>query len=313
MKIILPLIAFGALLATPSLLEAKITRIVEKTFTVQAGEHLRASTQGGDITIKTHDSNQVRMVAKQVVRASSEAEADEILARLTLKLEQNGKEVLAEAKYEKSGPRSWFGSWPPVSVSFEVTVPRNFNLNLNTSGGNIGVASLRGDVRARTSGGNLDFARIDGEIDAGTSGGNITLEEGTARAKLHTSGGDIEVDRAGGPTEVSTSGGNVTLRSVAQLINASTSGGNVRATITEPITQDTVLGTSGGDVDVEVVKSAAFQLDASTSGGSVKATGLTITLEQGANGKNKLVGAVNGGGPRLKLRTSGGDITVRVN
>jgi hypothetical protein len=121
------------------------------------------------------------------------------------------------------------------------------------------------------------------------------------------------VDRAGGPTEVSTSGGNVTLRPVAQLINASTSGGNVRATITEPITQDTVLGTSGGDVDVEVVKSAAFQLDASTSGGSVKATGLTITLEQGANGKNKLVGAVNGGGPRLKLRTSGGDITVRVN
>lgn len=312
MKIILPLIAFGALLATPSLLEAKITRTVEKTFTVRSGEHLRASTQGGDITIKTADSNEVRVVAKQVVRASSEAEADEILAKLTLKLEQNGNEVLAEAKYEKSGPRTWFGSWPPVSVSFEVTVPRNFNLNLNTSGGNIGVASLRGDVRARTSGGNLNFDRIDGEIDAGTSGGNITLEEGTARAKLHTSGGDIEVDRAGGPTEVSTSGGNVTLRSVAQLINASTSGGDVRATITEPFTQDAVLGTSGGNVDVEVVKSASFQLDASTSGGSVKATGLTITLEQGANGKNKLVGAVNGGGPRLKLRTSGGDITVRV-
>jgi hypothetical protein len=311
MKLLLPFIVFGALLAGPGLLEAKITRTVEKTFVVQPGGNLRASTQGGDITIKTANTHEVRVVVKQVVRTSSEAEADEILAKLTLKLEQAGNDVVAEAKYEKSGARSWFGNWPPVTVSFEVTVPAKYNLNLNTSGGNIAVASLNGDVRARTSGGNLNFDRIDGEIDAGTSGGNITIAEGTARAKLHTSGGDIEVDRAGGPTEVSTSGGNVTLRSVAQLISASTSGGDVRATITEPLQQDAVLGTSGGNVDVEVVKNAAFQLDASTSGGNVRVSGLTITLEQGANGKNKMVGAVNGGGSRLKLRTSGGDITVR--
>lgn len=313
MKLFLPLLAFGAFLVSPGLLEAKITRTVEKTFSVQPGGNLKAATQGGDITIRTSDSPQVHVLVKQVIRASTEAEADEILEKLTLRLEQSGNDVVAEARYEKRGPGSWFGSWPPVNVSFEVTVPKHFNLGLNTSGGDISVASLRGNVRARTSGGDLKFDRIDGDIEAGTSGGDILLKEGTALAKLNTSGGDIEVDRAGGPTEVSTSGGDVTLRSVAQLIRATTSGGDVHAVITGPIAEDALLSTSGGDVYVEVIKGAAFHLDASTSGGSVKADGLTITLEAGANGKNKLVGAVNGGGPRLKLRSSGGDVTVRTN
>jgi hypothetical protein len=112
---------------------------------------------------------------------------------------------------------------------------------------------------------------------------------------------------------VNTSGGNITLRSVAQLISAHTSGGDIRAVITERLQADAVLNTSGGDVDVVVVKDAGFELDASTSGGDVRANGLTITLEQGGSGKSKLRGSVNGGGPRLKLRSSGGDIKIRTN
>ena len=311
MKSLTRLLMLAAALAAPLALPAKITRTVEKTFAVQAGGNLQAATQGGDITIKTSDSPEVHVLVQQVIRASSEQEADEILSKLTLTLEQSGNDVTAEAKYEKRGPGSWFGNWPPVTVSFVVTVPKNFNLKLNTSGGNIAVASLTGNVHARTSGGDLRFDRIDGDIDAGTSGGNVSLKEGTARAMLRTSGGDIEIDRAGGPTDVSTSGGNIKINSVAQLISATTSGGNVRAVITEPLKQDTLLSTSGGDVDVEVVKGAGFELDASTSGGDVKASGLTITLEKGGTGKSRLVGAVNGGGPRLKLRSSGGDVTVR--
>ncbi len=305
------LFLLAAVLAAPLALSAKITRTAEKTFTVQPGGNLKALTQGGDITIQTSDSPSVHIVAKEIIHASTEQEADEILSKLTLNFTQTGNDVVAEAKYEKHGPGTWFGNWPPVNVSFVITVPKNFNLNLNTSGGNIAVASVAGNVRARTSGGDLKFARVDGDIDAGTSGGNVVLQEGTARAKLSTSGGDIEVDRAGGPTEVDTSGGNISLRSVAQLIKATTSGGDVRAVITEPLKQDTELSTSGGQVDVQVVKGAGFQLDASTSGGDVNATGLTITIEKGGSGKSRLAGAVNGGGPRLKLRSSGGDIRIR--
>jgi hypothetical protein len=311
MKILFPLFAIGVLLLGANSAEAKITRTVEKTFAVQPGGNLKAATQGGHITIRTADTQKVQVLVKQVIRASTEAEADEILKKLELTLEQSGNDVTAEAKYEPRGAGKWFGNWPPVSVSFEVTVPKHFNLNLNTSGGHIKVASLRGNVRARTSGGDLEFDRIDGDIDAHTSGGDITLKEGTARAKLHTSGGDIAVERTGGPTEVSTSGGNITLKSVEELLSATTSGGDVEALITGPIKQDLTLSTSGGKVMVAVAKSTGFHLDASTSGGDVRADGITITLEKGGSGKSKLVGSVNGGGPELKLRSSGGDIRIR--
>jgi len=313
MKTLIRLFAFGTALALPLALSAKITRSVEKTFTVQPGGNLKALTEGGDITVKTADANEIRVTAKEIINASSEKEADELLEKLSLTFEQHGNDLTVESKYEKGISGFHFGNWPPVQVSLTVTVPKNFNLDLRTSGGDIAVASLSGNVKAHTSGGELKFDRIEGEIDAGTSGGDIDLKEGTARARLTTSGGNIVVDRAGGPTEVSTSGGDITLNSVAELISATTSGGNVKANITGPIKRDTVLSTSGGDVHVKVVKGTAFQLDASTSGGDVDAAGLTLTIDRGGVGKSRLVGAVNGGGSTLKLRSSGGDISVHAD
>lgn len=303
------LLAFGLFAVAPAALHAKITRTVEKTFVVQPGGNLRALTQGGNIEVTSADVAEVRVTAKQVFRASTEAEADEIAKKLELNFTQQGNDVVAEAKLERSG---WFGT-TPVVVNFSVVVPRQFNLDLATSGGDIAVGSVRGTLKARTSGGDLKFAKIDGSIEGKTSGGNISLEEGTAQATLSTSGGNIRVKRAGGPTKVSTSGGDIQIDSVAQLTSAATSGGDVVATLTEAPAQDVSLSSSGGDIKVTLPKSAAFRLDAGTSGGSVDATGLTITIEKGGAGKSRLVGAVNGGGPVLKLRTSGGDITVRTN
>jgi hypothetical protein len=272
MKSLLSLLTLGALLVSPAPLHAEITRTVEKTFAVQPGGNFRAGTQGGDITIRSADINEVRIVVKQIIQASNEQEADKILKRLTLTLDQTGNNVVAEAKYPNP-PNGWSGNWPPVTVSFEVTVPRRFNLNLSTSGGEIAVAGVQGNVRAGTSGGDLKFDRVDGEIDAQTSGGSITLKDSKARANLSTSGGDIEIDRAGGPTEATT---------------------------------------SGGDVRVRVAKGAGFQLDAATTGGEVSVEGVTITTTRGGVGESVLVGRINGGGPLLKLRTTGGDISVRV-
>lgn len=309
---ILSLFALGSLLIVPLAVQAKIVRHVEKTFAVQPGGTFRALTQGGNIEITTGEVSEVRIDAKQTFQTDSDKEADAILADLTFRLEQQGNDVVAESRYEKKAT-GWFRNWPPVTVSYTVTLPREFHADVKTSGGNIQIGNLKGNVKARTSGGNLTFAKIDGELDAHTSGGNIRLEEGTAQAQLHTSGGNIIVERAGGPTSVSTSGGDIVLRSVAQLVSARTSGGNVRATITGPIKQDTELSTSGGEVVVNLPKNVGFMLEARTSGGEVDAAGLTITIEKGGAGKRRLVGAVNGGGPRLKLLTSGGDIKIRAD
>jgi hypothetical protein len=311
MKSILPLLTLGALLAVPAMLRAEIKRTVEKSFTVQPGGNLKVQTSGGDVQVLSGSASVVKVTALLRIHADSETKADELIKNLELTIEQQGENVTATAKYAKLAGWHW-GSWPPVSVSFTVVVPEHFNVDLNTSGGDIGLESIKGHARLRTSGGDLRVERVDGEVDGGTSGGNISLREGTANVRLSTSGGDIHVDRAGGEADLSTSGGNIVIKSVLGRVTASTSGGDIRAAIAGPLKGDCKLTTSGGEVEVAVDKSAAFDLKAHTSGGDVDAAGVTISIEQGGLRKSSLVGKVNGGGPLLALGTSGGDIRIRV-
>jgi len=62
----------GALLGSPAVLQAKIIRVVEKTFNVQPGGNLKATTSGGDIVILTADTSEIRITAKETIQASSE-------------------------------------------------------------------------------------------------------------------------------------------------------------------------------------------------------------------------------------------------
>jgi len=291
---------------------AEIKRTVEKTFAVQAGGTLKVQTSGGDIKIVTGPGTEVKVTAVQRVRTDSEAKADELLKDLDLRMEQQGDSVTATAKYNKLGGWHW-GSWPPVSVSFTVVVPSQYNVDLNTSGGDIQVESIRGQARLRTSGGDLKLDRVEGEVDGSTSGGSIALKEGSAHVKLSTSGGDIHVDRAGGEADLSTSGGNIVINSVLGRLTASTSGGDIKASIAGALKGDCKLNTSGGEVVVGVDPGVAFDLKAHTSGGDVDAAGITIAIEKGGLRRSSLAGKVNGGGPLLSLGSSGGDIRLRIN
>jgi hypothetical protein len=288
-------------------------RIVEKTFPVEPGGELRIETEGGDILVQPSNDAVVKVTAKEKFDADSDAAADDILKGLTLTIEKRDNGVIASSKYEKeSGFFNWHGSWPPVHVDFIVTVPASFAADLSTSGGNIDVGNLAGRIRAHTSGGDIVLGRMGGPVDASTSGGNVSLAEGHGRVVLRTSGGNIAVGRVAGPAELSTSGGNVHVASVEDSLQASTSGGDVQAGISGEIRGDCLLRTSGGTVKVSVDPSARFNLDAATSGGRVDARGLTITLERESPERDRLVGSVNGGGPLIRLRSSGGDIEVKL-
>jgi hypothetical protein len=300
------------LLATAFPAFAKIERVVEKTFTVQPGGTLHLETQGGNITVQPSTDGLVKITAKEKIRADTEAEADDLLKDLTLTLEQQGNNVSGIAKLEKPTVGFRWGS-TPVQVDFVVTAPASFVQELRTSGGDIVLGDFNAKVHARTSGGDIKLGKQGAEVEASTSGGNVSLVEGSAAVKLGTSGGDITVGKVTGPADLSTSGGNIKIESVQSSIRAHTSGGDIRAGIFGKLTDDSSLTTSGGRVKVTLDKAAAFRLDASTSGGDVEADGLTITIERGGRGKSRLAGTVNGGGPLLKLRSSGGDVIVATN
>lgn len=295
----------------PVVAAAAIERVVEKSFAVNGSGRLHVETHGGGVRVETAGDSVVKVSARQIIRASTDREADDLLKKLELTLEQSGNDVRVVSRYERRPGGFRFGSWPPVNVEFVVSVPASFSVDLRTSGGRIAVGDLQGAVVARTSGGSIKIGTVGGNVEARTSGGSIAVAGAGGSVDLQTSGGNITTGRIAGPAKLGTSGGSIAIESAANVVTAHTSGGSITANIAGPLWADCSLSTSGGNVRVTVGKSAAFRLDASASGGGVDASGLTVTMEKSS--RNHLAGTVNGGGPLLKLRTSGGGVVVRAN
>jgi len=210
-------------------------------------------------------------------------------------------------------------------VQYRVSVPREFSVDLSTSGGSIAVGDLKGEVDARTSGGALSFGRIDGPVRGSTSGGSISLEGGRGKAVLRTSGGGIRVDdvageviaetsggsvqvnRATGRISAHTSGGSITIRETTGAVDASTSGGSVSARLSAQPQEASRLSTSGGSINIELAASVHVDVDASASGGGISSD-FAVPI---SGDRQSLRAAINGGGPLLQLHTSGGGISIQ--
>lgn len=297
---------------------------IRRTFGVAQGGTLTVDADLGNLTI-TGGGSGVTVEVKRRAHASSRSRADEIFKQYEVKMDQSGNDVRVTARYDH--PFSWFHWTDDLDVDFVVSVPANYNLQLKTSGGNIKVGDLHGDIRAHTSGGDVSLARIAGPVDASTSGGDVSLDAGNGRIVLRTSGGGVHIGQANGSVDAKTSGGSIEIiRAAADVyahtsgggitideafgsLDASTSGGSIRARLAQQPRGESKLSTSGGSIVVSLAPNVSLDLDAHSSGGEV-ATDVPMTI-QGKQSDDTLNGRINGGGPRLTLRTSGGDIRVK--
>lgn len=166
--------------------------------------------------------------------------------------------------------KGFWGGSNYTKVAFDIKVPKSYNLDVDTAGGSIKIQDLNGRVEANTSGGSIKLGRIDGIVDVNTSGGSIKVDEVTGTIRAHTSGG------------------------------------SVKATISKQPTGDSKLTTSGGSIKVYLAEDIAVDLSARTSGGRVKSD----FDVNGETSKRSIRGAINGGGPKLTLKTSGGSVKV---
>ncbi len=141
---------------------------IKQSFNVESGGLLSVDIDGGSIDVRPSDSPTVYVEMYRRFEAGSADEARQLLERHPVKLTQSGNTIYVEAH----GP----GGRVRKNVELKVSVPRNFNVDLKTSGGNIGVDGLEGTVRAKTSGGNLRFSTIEGPVRGETSGGSVARQ-----------------------------------------------------------------------------------------------------------------------------------------
>lgn len=280
---------------------------IEKIFKVGSGGTLIIDASMGSIQVETQDANEVKAVVTFESKTGTR-QLEEYMEEIHLNFNQVGDNV--EIVLDKKNGDSFFRDfWNHFRVKFNVTVPLQYHVDLKTSGGSIAVSDLEGNAKTRTSGGSLKFGKIKGRVDGRTSGGSIQLEGCEGPADVHTSGGSIKIGAVKGNVEAHTSGGSISVDEVMGSINANTSGGSINARISKQPENDCELRTSGGSVSVYLASDIKVNVDAKTSGGNVY-TDFPVTV-QGNISKKSLNAEINGGGPLLLLRTSGGGINIK--
>jgi hypothetical protein len=281
--------------------QAAVHDTVRRTFNVAEGGTLTLETDLGDVLITGGGGTGV------TVEIARDAKANDVFRDHELTFDQKGNDVSIRSRYS-SRDFGWFRWTSPLALRYTIRVPARYNLNVRTSGGEVEVRDIGGTVDCRTSGGDLRFGRIDGAVVARSSGGSVEIDSATS-IDVKTSGGSIDIRHATGDILAKTSGGGIEIGGAGGAIDAVTSGGSIEAVFDRQPRTESRLSTSGGGVTVTIARSVAFNLDAHTSGGGISSD-VPVTVS-GTQNEESLVGKINGGGPRLVVRTSGGGIRMK--
>lgn len=302
-------LAILCLCVASSYVFAQVEGDVKKSFKVGQGGLLTIESDIGSIEVQAAGGDRVDVEVRFEPRRGNRNRFKEILEDFNLDFKQDGNDVTVKFEYDRDHWDFWNSVGRYMQVRFFVKVPQKYNVGLQTSGGSISVDDLEGEVQSKTSGGSLEFGHIVGPVRGRTSGGSIRLDGCDGSADVHTSGGSITIGSVKGNVVARTSGGGIHVDEVMGSIDARTSGGSVTARISRQPEDDCRLTTSGGSVTVTLAKDIRVDVDASTSGGRVS-TDFPVTL-RGEISKRSLRAKINGGGPELYLRTSGGSINIR--
>ncbi|HZV34535.1 MAG TPA: DUF4097 family beta strand repeat-containing protein [Verrucomicrobiae bacterium] len=322
---------FAFVLAAASVFAAdeSAEKTISKSFDVKPGGDLYVQVDQGDIQVTAGEEDSVQVVVERDTSGLSESRAKSALKNHKVKITHDGNTVRVEGVTGKS--HSLFShSQSHLNVHFRITVPKHFNITLDTAGGGIEVTGVRGTVDVQTSGGDLRFANVDGPIEGHTSGGNIRAEGCMGKLLVQTSGGNISIKKYSGPSVtadtmggnieandcegklgVKTSGGNITVGNfTGDGIFADTTGGTISFDLAKQPDDQCVLRTSGGNVNVRLGQNIAVNVLATTDGGVVNSEIPVSSTVQGKVKEGRLEGKINSGGPLLTLRTSGGNIYI---
>ncbi len=226
------------------------------------GDHLHLVTDLGNIVIHTQDSGKVDFHVHLETDATQRG-ARELLKsfRVIATPVPDGVSWRGRAFGRRVSGRLW--------VTVFVNVPRTYNLDVSTGGGNVESDDLNGRANLSTAGGNITAGNIDGPARLETGGGHVAVKNVAGGLIANTGGGHITTGSIGGNAELHTSGGHIRAGSIEGVARLDTGGGNV------------TLGHSGAELVAETlggqieVGEAAGLVHAKTGGGGIRVVRLS--------------------------------------
>jgi DUF4097 and DUF4098 domain-containing protein YvlB len=293
---------------------------LEKKFDLAPGDRFVLVSEAGGVELRGVAGRQASIVVT--------SDRADLASRVDFRFDQAGSRLKVVVERKDKSILNWFQKLGQSvgHMHIAIEVPRATPVELDSSGGGIDLSGLDATVKASSSGGGVKVAEVQGDVTLSSSGGSVDVRQVKGAVRLDSSGGGVHAASIDGGVYADSSGGSVSLETVSGDIQASSSGGGVRiegaggrvkagssggsvhVSFAAGNSKGGDIDSSGGGVGAALDAAVGVDVDAVSSGGPVDCN-LPVTI-QGRVSRDSLHGKLNGGGALLRLRSSGGGITI---
>ena len=267
----------------------------EETVPLQPGGHLALDASGGSVLLLAWDQPRVEIQAR--IEAPADVDGDyarDIVAATAIDVRTSSGAVSIRNDFSAVERRGFFDRRrTPPDVHYEIRAPRELHLDINLErGAGTTLRGFEGQILMQVDRSDLNLVDLTGTL-------RINLERGQLQASDFNGSLTLTVDR--GERAVLTR-----LRG-SVLIEADRTNVVLREARLEGDSDVTI---DRGDFDVELAGNLPLTIDAELSPRADLNSDLPLTLQQTGE---RFRGAVNGGGPELRIRADRGEVRLRSN
>ncbi len=193
------------------------------------------------------------------------------------------------------------------------------NADIFTGAGEVQLGAVSGECRIRSGGGPLQIGEVLGPLTLETRAGDILVDTARRGGTISTRGGTIRLLYTSGPTRLISGGGDITVRQAAAPVNAETASGDISIAVDATSKSQRIdAKTAKGNVILNVSPQFAGEIDATILTSNPAADtflsdipGLSVSRDQvGGRTRVRATGKINGGGEKVTLHATDGDIRI---
>jgi Putative adhesin len=302
--------------------QTEMTDMIKKSFPVSPGGSLTVKSSIGTVEVQAADGNNVSIELARQIKAANKKEIEQIIKDLQLDFTQKGNDVEVLVKL----PEEW--DWEKIKrvrVDMKIIIPRTYNVKvrtvgviqtndlqgrveLSTSGFGLTTGNIRGSINLSSAGGPISTGDVIGPATVSSDGGAIRMGNIDGDLSVRSDGGSIGAGRVAGRVTAHSSGGSIRITEVTNAIEAISQGGEVRTYISRQPQSDSSVVTAGGNVNLRLAETVGVSLEADIGSGSVLSD---YPLSKREPSSSIVKGDLNGGGPKITIRTAAGNLTLR--
>ncbi len=251
-----------------------------KSYQVSGRPDLRVSTDDGDVTII--GSDQKRIDAHVTTEGYKIGPSD-----LRVEESQNGDHVVISVKMPHF---NWGWGGKHKWIRLELHVPRELDLDVQTSDGNVVAQNVAGRVHFTTGDGNVTATGVHGDI------------------RLHTGDGHIEGSNLDGTLDANTGDGNLHISGRFDSLSLKTGDGNIEAQAGNgsKVANSWTVRSGDGHINMRIPGDLNANLDAHTGDGSITLD--VPIMVAGSLSHSSVHGKLNAGGGTLSISSGDGSI-----